>query len=607
MRSPKKIPVKFWVVLICCVIIVIVSYLRPFDSYELITYDLRFKLRPPLEASRDILIIEISDDTLNNLNAWPLPRDFHASLLDVLKRLGARMVVFDVLFSEPTLYDDVFANAIKNSGNVYLPFACKGFPETKTIIADICDGLKESAAGIGHINVSVDSDGKVRRIPLFIKHKDSFLPHLALKAASDWLGHEPSLPVLPDGSFLVNYPDKWDMSFKHLSYFDILRSYMDRERGAPPQIDLSIIKDKICFIGLTAAGASDLKPMPLENIYPMLGLQASVFNSIINQEFIRDAGAPLNTFINLLIFILSLMICLRFHAIKALVGNTILGLVYFVIATLLFMFYGLWINLFLPILVIGLTYISATVYRFLDEAKKRELLEKELDIAREIQKSFLPEEIKGFRGIEISAFLQPAKFVAGDLYDIFALDDKRLGVFIGDVSGKGVPASLIMAQTISVFRLFSRQYPTCCEVLQRLNKELYGRFAGRFVTCLYMIIDVEEKKVRVSSAGHSPVLVHKNTSDSILDMDLAADMPLGIMEDVEYKDVVFDLEKGDEIIIFTDGVTEARNKCGQEFDLEIVKNLISKDKDIKDGLFKFCHRATQHDDITLITLKNSLQ
>jgi len=606
MKFLKKIPIKLWIVILGCIIISILSFAKPLDNYELISYDLRFKIRPPLRASQDILIIEISDDTLKNLNAWPLPRDFHASMLDVLKEYGAKMVIFDVLFSEPTLYDDAFSNAIKNANNVYLPFACKGFPETDTMIADICEGLKKNAAGTGHINVSVDSDGKSRRIPLFIKYKDTLLPHLAFKAASDWLGYEPSLPVLPDGSFLVNYPDRWGRSFRHFSYFEILKSYIDKERGELPQIDLSIIRDKICFIGLTAAGTSDLKPMPLENVYPMLGLQASVFNSIINKEFIRDAGAFLNTLINLLIFILSIIICLRFHAIKALAGNIILGSVYFIIATALFIFLGLWINLFLPILIIGIAYISATVYKFLAEIKKRELLEKELDIAREIQKSFLPGDIKEFHGIEISAFLQPAKFVAGDLYDIFALDDKRLGVFIGDVSGKGVPASLIMAQTISVFRLFSRQHPACCEVLQKLNKELYGRFAGRFVTCLYMIIDVEEKKVRVSSAGHSPVLICKNNSKSILDIDLAADMPLGIMEDVEYKDVVFDLEKGDKLIVFTDGVTEARNIRGQEFDLEIVKDIVSKGRDIKDELFKFCHRAPQHDDITLITLKNSL-
>ncbi|MBU1147685.1 MAG: CHASE2 domain-containing protein, partial [Candidatus Omnitrophica bacterium] len=101
MKSLKKIPIKLWIIVAGCVIISILSFAKPLDDHELISYDLRFKLRPPLRASQDILIIEISDATLKNLNTWPLPRDFHASMLDVLKEYGAKMVVFDVLFSEP--------------------------------------------------------------------------------------------------------------------------------------------------------------------------------------------------------------------------------------------------------------------------------------------------------------------------------------------------------------------------------------------------------------------------------------------------------------------------------------------------------------------------
>lgn len=593
-----------------------------------------FRLRPPLEVSQDIVVIEISDDTLKNLNSWPLPRDFHASLLDVLREYGARMAVFDVLFTEPTLHDEEFSSAIKDAGNVYLPLVCsigdghkKDPVETDAILAGVCGLLKEAAAGTGHINIYVDADGKVRKAPLFIKYRQEIFPHLALKAACDWLrldirnlvftkdkvivGNRLSIPVLRDGSFLVNYPGKWEKSFLHLSYFSILKSYLDIKRGMPSEIDLSVIKDKACFIGLTAAGTSDLKPMPLEGVYPMLGLQASVFNSIINRDFIRKAGVFLNALIGIFIFILSLIICLRFSAVKALMGSVILGLFYFIISTGLFILCGVWADLFLPVLIIGLTYIGATLYRFLEETRKKQLLEKELDIAREIQRSFLPEDIKEFHGLKISSFMQPAKFVAGDLYDIFIIDDKRIGVFIGDVSGKGVPASLIMAQTISLFRIFSRRYFNCGEVLEYLNKELYGKLSGRFVTCLYMIIDIVERKVSVSSAGHSPVLVHKMENNSVLEAELSADLPLGVMEDTEYKDVIFNIEKGDQIIVFTDGLTEARNVKKEEFGLEKVKDIIMRDKSsssgalcgaIKHELSGFSHHTIQHDDVTLITL-----
>jgi CHASE2 domain-containing sensor protein len=80
---------------------------------------------------------------------------------------------------------------------------------------------------------------------------------------------------------MVNYPDKWQKAFKHLSYFQILKAYSDIKKGIKPEVDLSILKGKACFIGLTATGTSDLRATPLENVYPMLGLQASIFNSIL--------------------------------------------------------------------------------------------------------------------------------------------------------------------------------------------------------------------------------------------------------------------------------------------------------------------------------------
>jgi CHASE2 domain-containing sensor protein len=635
MRFPKDIPAKVWVTVSIGFIICIFSLLRLVNNYELITYDLRFRLRPSQKSSSNVIIVQISDDTLNNLGLWPLPRDFHASLVDVLKESGARLIVFDILFSEPTLYDDVFAQAIKNAGNVYLPeaFYIRGTPRHKnfiteglSVLAGISDGLKQSAAGNGHINVFVDGDGKARRVPLFIRHKDSIFSQLGLRVACAWLGldirnmqlsgdrliidNKLSLPIAGDGSFLVNYPDKWERSFTHLSYFDILKSYGDLKRGLNPKLDLAILKGKVCFVGLTATGTSDLRATPLENIYPMMGLQASVFNSIINRKFIIDAGVILNTLINLIVFIISLIICLRLSPLKAFVGNLLLGIAYFAISTDVFIYYGVWVDLFLPLSIIIFIYIGSTAYRFLAETRKRQLLEKELDIARAIQESFLPADIKEFCGLSISSFMQPAKFVAGDLYDIVALDDARLGVFMGDVSGKGVSASLIMAQTISLFRVFSRQYFNPSQVLGLLNKELYGRFSGRFVTALFMIIDTKEHKVYLSSAAQAPLLLYKHNENKVKEVDLSAEIPLGIMAETEYKEVSFDMEKGDKVTIFTDGVFEARNRQAQEFGIDNIKRIISENpgstpqeisESLRKEVAKFSYGCPQHDDITLIT------
>lgn len=633
MRLLKKIPSKFWIILVGGILIYLLSYSRILNYYELITYDLRMKLRPAQKISPQVLIIEISDDTLKNLANWPLPRDFHASLVDVLKECGAKMIVFDLLFSEPTMYDAAFSRSIKNAGNVYLAFAfgelkTGRFPaESKAILADLYSDFRRYAAAIGYVNIIVDADGKTRKTPLFVNYNHTLFPQLGFKVACEWLGlniknvafkgnrlivdNKLSLPTLPGGLFPVNYPDKWNKSFKHFSYFEILKSYSDIKQGIRPQLDLSAIKDKVCFIGFTATGTSDLGATPLESVYPMLGLQASVFNSIVQGEFIKDIGLFFNLLINLLVFILSLIICLRFSPLKAFLGNAILGVIYFFIAAVVFIFWNIWIDLFLPLLLVILTYTASTLYRFLDETRKRMLLEKELDIARTIQKSFLPAATKKFSELSVSSFLQPAKFVAGDLYDILILDDRKIGIFIADVSGKGVPASLIMAQTISLFRIFARQYSSCAEVLRQLNKELYGRFDGRFVTGMYITVDVQEAKACVSSAAHSPLLLYKGERNILSEVELLAELPLGIMEDACYKDVKFDLGKNDRIIVFTDGLSEARNREGQEFGLENIKNTILKNaklssdnllEKIKDDLFEFSCRAPQHDDVTVIVL-----
>ena len=105
MKFLKRPPLRFWIIGGIILVIACLSYGRAFDNYELISYDFRLNLRPALSASPDIFLIEVSDDTLKNLGKWPLPRDFHASLIRVLSECQAREIVFDILFSEPTLYD----------------------------------------------------------------------------------------------------------------------------------------------------------------------------------------------------------------------------------------------------------------------------------------------------------------------------------------------------------------------------------------------------------------------------------------------------------------------------------------------------------------------
>jgi len=174
-----------------------------------------------------------------------------------------------------------------------------------------------------------------------------------------------------------------------------------------------------------------------------------------------------------------------------------------------------------------------------------------------------------------------------------------------------VPASLIMAQIISLFRIFSSRIPDAAGVLQAINKELVGRISARFVTCTYLIVDTAAKKVSAASAGHAPLLLYGGRTGAVTEVGAGAGLPLGIDEGVSYENAVFDFGESDKVVIFTDGLTEARNVRREEFGIEKVKEVVAaharkKSSDVAaammEALDRFTLHCPQHDDITLIVL-----
>lgn len=611
------------------------AFLNVFGNYELLFYDFLFKVRPPLATNQNIVIIEISDDTLQNLGTWPLPRDFHASVIDVLREFQAKMVIFDMFFSEPSVYDQIFAESLKRAGNVFLPRVYDidsrmergdGLPKAKGVIVNTKQ-LDDVTQFAGHINTFVDADGKIRRVPLFIEYNAQQIPHLALRAACIFFGldvenvsfqereviidNQLRLPVTSNNSFFVNYPATWAASFTHLSYFDVLKSYKDLREGRDPLLDLTTLKDKICIIGLTASGTPEIRAIPLEASYPLVGLQASVLNSILEARFIKKIAPLFSVILVVLSFLFALGMSLRYEPLRACITIIVSSVLYSTIAALLFIFQGIWCDIFLVLLTLGVVYVSATIYKFLDEIKRRELLEKELNIARDIQKSFLPKEMHEFKSLAIASLMQPAKYVAGDLYDIIELDEHKLGVFIGDVSGKGVSAALIMAQTVSLLRVFSRRHTDPAEVLTQLNKELSDILLGKFVTAMYLVIDTKRRLLQGSCAGHHGVLVYSAHGDAITEFLPVSGPPLGIMGSISYESFQKPIEKGEKFLLYTDGISEARNRKEEEFGLERIKEILMRHRDVranelvgilKKAVIDFHQGRVQYDDITVLLL-----
>ncbi|MFH0772140.1 MAG: CHASE2 domain-containing protein [Candidatus Omnitrophota bacterium] len=617
---------KYAAYFLCVAALLSVSFFRLLESYELQTFDLRFSLRPPLKVNQDIVIIEIAEDSIREFGRWPFSRKYHAYLIDCLRQLGARAIIFDILFGEESPDDAELIEATGAAkGLVYYPIVLAlerggkaAGPKAVGIEVPLIDGLARAAKGVGFINAVADSDGKTRRVALTAESADKKHFQLAYLAAKDYVnGSSLRLPLGDDGNFLVNYPGKWNGTFKHYSFADVLASFEQTVRGEESRINLSNFYNKVCFVGQTEIGGHDLKPNPLEPAYPMMGVHASIFNSIAENKFLIRAKKEINL---ALLLALCVIVALAVNKARPLSGLGISSSAIFIFIAFgftLFIFFGVWIDLFCPVtLAIGV-YLGFTVKRYFIEKRERLLMERELSIARQIQMDFLPSSTPQAEDIDIAASIETAKAVGGDLYDFpsmtkFSVEDKdKLGVMIGDVSGKGVYAALFMARSIADFRHLAAGVPSPSFVLAGLNKEIALNYkTGLFVTMFYMIYDRFDKSLVYSNGGHPPAICLKAAGQ--VEFLRAEGIPLGLMDSAVYSQTNVKLDAGDAIILYTDGVTEARNANKEEFGEKRLVQAVVNNRDlpvnrileeIKAHLAKFVGAAPQYDDCTIIVFK----
>jgi serine phosphatase RsbU (regulator of sigma subunit) len=191
------------------------------------------------------------------------------------------------------------------------------------------------------------------------------------------------------------------------------------------------------------------------------------------------------------------------------------------------------------------------------QAVERGRLEEELSIARRIQLALLPEVIPNLPGYVLRAFYQPARAVGGDLYDFIELPDGKLGIFIGDVSDKGVPAAMVMTAARAVLRSQARAHASPGHVLLMANDILHSDIpSGMFVTCFYAVLDAQTGALRFANAGQNlPFL----TSAGAVSELRARGMPLGLLPGMEYEESEMHLPPGSTILFYSDGLVEAHN------------------------------------------------
>jgi serine phosphatase RsbU (regulator of sigma subunit)/anti-sigma regulatory factor (Ser/Thr protein kinase) len=245
------------------------------------------------------------------------------------------------------------------------------------------------------------------------------------------------------------------------------------------------------------------------------------------------------------------------------------------------------------------------------EIQARERLEQEMRVATMIQQQFLPHDLPQLPGWQVAAHYAPARAVGGDFYDFIELPGDRIGVVVGDVTGKGVPAALLMARTQSVLRSEAPHLVAPAEVLARANEILLPEMPARmFVTCLYLVLEPATGQVSYANAGHNLPVVR--TPDGVLELR-ATGMPLGLLPDRTYDQKEAVLEPGQSVLLYSDGIDEAHAPDGEMFGLPRVRELMAGDhagSDLIDDLLEALHRFVgrsweQEDDITLVTLERT--
>ncbi len=252
--------------------------------------------------------------------------------------------------------------------------------------------------------------------------------------------------------------------------------------------------------------------------------------------------------------------------------------------------------------------------RLLEESIEKERLEKELDVAREVQRKILPSKDPVYEKLSISSVFIPAFEVGGDYYDFFEIDENKFGFVIADVSGKGISAAFIMAEVKGIFESLSKTIESPKEILIKANQILKRSLDRKnFVSAAYGLIDFKREVISIARAGHCPLLlVRDGKIDNIRPQGLGLGLNFGDRFKLTLEEIELDLRENDLIALYTDGITEAKNVDMEDFgETKFEKILLDNSEKSADEISnevikeitQFSRHNTQHDDITLVILK----
>lgn len=251
--------------------------------------------------------------------------------------------------------------------------------------------------------------------------------------------------------------------------------------------------------------------------------------------------------------------------------------------------------------------------QLMEERERLLAINKELEIARKIQSSILPQKVPTFRGLEIVARYVPMSAVAGDFYDFLCIDERRVGILVADVTGHGVPAALIASMLKVAFAGQAAHAHDPARVLDGLNRSLCGKFESHFVTAAYVFVDLEKGLLLYSGAAHPPLMLTSDTAGKVREIEENGLM-LGLFPEAVYSSAEIQVGPGERCLLYTDGILEATNAAQEQFGTSRCKEFLETHRETPAARFAdifldsiaafsgYGSARAQKDDITLVVL-----
>lgn len=583
-----------------------------FERLELALYDQRLRLTPHPAADPRMVLLDIDDASLRVLGRWPWDRTVHARAMDVLRHCGAGLAVYDIVFNAQgsPAGDAALRTSLASFGRAVLPggvalvkdgvpgdapgmplFVLRGQPPERLLGAGRTfpprPELAEAALGVGHVAAARDADGALRSVPLALaaERRDSaageaaYVPSVDLLAAMALLGSTGArfdgadlvldgprprrIPLDEEGRMLVNFAAPWGRGFTHIPFHQVANA-------AGNEDDLSglcgHLRGGAALIGLVASGSTDMGPTPMGPSEPLVTIHSNAINAVLSGEFLRPAPAWANmtagAVLSLLVGVIGLRLpARRFVPVGAglLAAYAVLNVGAFVLARFVLDLSGvLWAGTSTFLVTLGWNYLRA-VEEGERQRREREKFQVQLAAAARIQAGFLPSAPDLGAGRGAFAACHPAAFVGGDLYDALPEPGGSLLFLVADVSGKGLPAALVMSAVWSKFRSHGLPGRDLAEIARAVNVELFGVLAqeGNFVTFALARLAADGGSVSWVNGGHIPPLLADGKAARFLDGPRC--LPLGVIEEAEYAAGVIELAPGESFVLVSDGVTEAES------------------------------------------------